>query len=94
MNQEEEKATKNRKNFVALTKYSNGYTQALHDIVEWFESHSDKLSYFRMFNKKSIMALLKAIEQNHEIFEEYGRCVDFKISHQDKNIITFDAVRI
>ena len=74
-----------RRRFILSSRYSSGYRDALHDVLDWFEAHSNSLANFRMYNRKSIRALLLAMAKNYEAFEENGRNTKFIIKHNGKS---------
>jgi hypothetical protein len=50
----------------------NCYTEALLDVLDVVETHSDSLKFYRCFNYKSIHALLAAFVEYREILRKWG----------------------
>jgi hypothetical protein len=67
--------------------FNRGYTKALIDIKNFFDSHSDALKLYRMYNCKGITALLSFIQDNREELRETGTIENIIVS-KDKNKIT------
>ena len=66
--------------------YNRGYTKALIDVQNFFESYSEAMKYNKLYSHKGISAVLSALIQNHEEFRETGE-VDDLIVKKDKKIL-------
>lgn len=73
--------------FIQYCNYKNGYNKALSDVFNWFEKHSESLKFHKMYNNKSILALLKCMSNNSESMLELGEDCDFIIKKDGKSII-------
>lgn len=67
--------------------YNRGYTKALIDVQNFFESHSEAMKYNKLYSCKGISAVLSALIQNHEEFRETGTVDDLIVKKDKKNII-------
>ena len=65
------------RNFLREADYENGYTQALLDVKNWFERHSNSLRYYRLCNTRCIPLILNCMMKNHTRMMDRGE--DFEI---------------
>lgn len=67
--------------------YNRGYTKALIDVQNFFESHSEAMKYNKLYSHKGISAILSALIQNREELGETGEIDDLIVKKDKKNII-------
>ena len=75
-----------RVNFLAECDYAHGYQQALTDIKNWFNQHSESIKYYKMFNHEGVLAILSAMEMNAETMQKYGEDTEFRFEIKDKKL--------
>lgn len=68
-----------------LDTFNGGYTKALVDVLNWFEGHSEDLKYHKMFNCKSVIAILKALVEHREELRTTGDA-KLKFNRETKNV--------
>ena len=76
------------RNFLESCDYEQGYSKALTDVRNFFEKHSAAMKYHKLYNQKSIEALLLALQQNREMFMEFGEDLELSFK-KEGNTITF-----
>ena len=67
--------------------FIRGYTKALLDVQNFFESHSEALSTYKLFNKNGVAAILKFLIENRDELREYGNIDDILVRKEPKKII-------
>jgi hypothetical protein len=67
--------------------FIRGYTKALLDVQNFFESHSEALSTYKLFNKNGVTAILKFLIENRDELREYGNIDDILVRKEPKKII-------
>jgi hypothetical protein len=67
--------------------FIRGYTKALLDIQNFFESHSEALSTYKLFNKNGVTAILKFLIENRDELREYGNIEEILVRKEPKKII-------
>lgn len=67
--------------------FIRGYTKALLDVQNFFESHSEALSTYKLFNKNGVTAILKFLVENRDELREYGNIDDILVRKEPKKII-------
>lgn len=66
--------------------FNRGYTTALVNVLNFFDEHSDALKANRMYNQKSVHAVLDFLLNNREELRENG-AIENVIVSRDKNVI-------
>lgn len=51
-------------NFTTGSNYRDGYIQAVNDVRNWFERHSESMRFWRMYNKNGVMKVLASMCKN------------------------------
>lgn len=74
-----------RINFLKECDYRSGYMNAISDVKEWFERHSESVRYYRMYNKKGIEKILSVMMDNSEKIMELGEFYDLTIPKEEGN---------
>lgn len=74
-----------RINFLKECDYRSGYMNAIFDVKDWFERHSEAVRYYRMYNKKGIEKILSVMMDNLEKMMELGGFYDLTISKEEGN---------
>lgn len=64
--------------------YRQGYFKALLDVKNYFDSHSEVLKYYKMYNAKKIQLLLEAFSENVDLMIIWGDHIDLKLSADGK----------
>lgn len=67
--------------------FIRGYTKALLDVQNFFESHSEALSTYKLFNKNGVTAILKFLIENRDELREYGNIEEILVRKEPKKII-------
>lgn len=65
-------------------EFQNGYFQALLDVKNWFDTHSDSLKLFKMYNSKKIPLILQAFIDNREQMMLEGDTIELTIKDGKK----------
>ena len=73
-------------NFYEECLYHQGYDQALLDIRNWLELHSEALKRNRLYNQKGLSMLMNAFLENRDTFRDYGQSTEFVLSNDRKKI--------
>lgn len=55
-----------------LDTFNGGYTKALIDVKNYFEGHTDILSWNHMWNRKGVLQVLNALIEHREELRETG----------------------
>ena len=68
------------------TARRDGYFQALLDVKNWFERHSNSLKLCRMYNQKNIEMLLLEISKNADAFQKFGDDTEIFFEFEKKKV--------
>lgn len=74
------------RNLLKECDYENGYKQAVLDILNYIDKHSESMKYNKLFSHKGICLLLRAIRDNFDVFFRDKEDTEFVYSN-DKKII-------
>lgn len=66
--------------------YRQGYFKALLDVKNYFDSHSEVLKHYKMYNAKKIQLLLEAFLENVDLMIICGDHIDLKLSADGKKV--------
>lgn len=64
--------------------FRSGYFQALLDVKNWFDTHSDSLKFLKMYNNKKIPLILQAFIDNRERMMVEGDTIELTIKDGKK----------
>lgn len=67
-----------------IETYRNGYIKALIDVRNYFETHSDCLKYWKMYNQKKIPLLLQAFIDNADCMMSLGEDINLLVATDKK----------
>lgn len=74
------------RNFLKECDFENGYKQAVLDILNYIDKHSEVLKRNKLFSYNGIRLLLRAIQDNHDVFFRDKEETEFVYTN-DKKII-------
>ena len=74
------------RNFLKECDFENGYKQAVLDILNYIDKHSEVLKRNKLFSYNGIRLLLRAIQDNHDVFFRDKEETEFVYTN-DKEII-------
>ena len=74
------------RNFLKECDFENGYKQAVLDILNYIDKHSEVLKRNKLFSYNGIRLLLRAIHDNHDVFFRDKEETEFVYTN-DKKII-------
>ncbi len=74
------------RNFLKECDFENGYKQAVLDILNYIDKHSEVLKRNKLFSYNGIRLLLRAIQDNHDVFFRNKDETEFVYTN-DKKII-------
>ena len=74
------------RNFLKECDFENGYKQAVLDILNYIDKHSEVLKRNKLFSYNGIRLLLRAIQDNHDVFFRDKEGTEFVYTN-DKKII-------
>ena len=74
------------RNFLKKCDFENGYKQAVLDILNYIDKHSEVLKRNKLFSYNGIRLLLRAIQDNHDVFFRNKDETEFVYTN-DKKII-------
>lgn len=72
--------------FLNACDYENGYQQALNDVKNWFERHSNALKCLRMYNQKNVGMILSEISNNADTFQKFGDDTEMFFEFENKKV--------
>ena len=73
--------------------YRQGYFKALLDVKNYFDTHSESLKQFKMYNSKKIPLLLQAFLDNADELIMWGDEIKLKISKDGKRVFLVQDVQ-
>lgn len=79
------------RNFLESCDYEQGYSKALIDVRNFFEKHSASMKYNKLYNQKSIEALLLALQQNRNDFMELGEDLELSFKKEGSKITFYKS---
>ena len=74
------------RNFLKECDFENGYKQAVLDILNYIDKHSEVHKRNKLFSYNGIRLLLRAIQDNHDVFFRDKDETEFVYTN-DKKII-------
>lgn len=67
-----------------LESYNGGYTKALLDVLRWFEDHDDYLKWYRCYNSKSVLSILRSLVECRAELRDTGGCNSLVLNEKTK----------
>ena len=67
-----------------LESYNGGYTKALLDVLRWFEEHDDYLKWYRCYNSKSVLSILRSLVECRAELRDTGGCKSLVLNEETK----------
>lgn len=67
------------RNFLQERDYAHGYQKALQDVFNWFNGHSESLTFNKMYNRQGVALILKCMADNADTMQKLGDSIEFMI---------------
>lgn len=75
------------RNFLKECDFENGYKQAVLDILNYIDKHSETMKHNKLFSYNGIRLLLRAIQDNHDVFFRDKEETEFIYTNNKKIIL-------